>query len=230
MADPQLKLLELPTTELLDKFGAGSHKPGSGSAAALMGILAGKLMCTVCRLSADKPKYKKHKAEFEYIVKSIEDDIEGQLRHIFQHDAEVFDKVIKLRVAKRDAKSDSEKRKYSKLHLEEMREATEIPFQIAELCFKLIDHGIFLFDLGFQSARGDSGAAVSSAIAGVSSAVFVIGLNLESFKRSSDWKSKKEAQCEELLLRLQDKQLEAFSRITTLTEQELEEMEFDLDN
>ena len=40
---PALPLLELPANKLLDQFGGGSHVPGSGSAAALMGLLAAQL-------------------------------------------------------------------------------------------------------------------------------------------------------------------------------------------
>lgn len=33
-------LMDLPLSELLQKFAAGKHKPGSGSAAALLGLIA----------------------------------------------------------------------------------------------------------------------------------------------------------------------------------------------
>jgi formiminotetrahydrofolate cyclodeaminase len=223
----QLKLLDLPTTQLLDKFGAGGHKPGSGSAAALMGVLSGKLIATVCKLSLTKPKYREHKSQFEYAIKQIDEEIEERLKDHFHRDAEIFDAVIKLRVARNAATSDEEKKEFRKEELKCLREATEIPFKIAEECFRLIDLAVFIFDSGFQSARGDSGAAVSAAIAGVSSAIFVINLNLRSFKKSK-WKDDIQGQTEELLKKLQDKQMGAFSRITTLSDKEVEEMDFDI--
>jgi len=56
----QLTLLARPTTELLDEFGAGNASPGSGSAAALMGLLAAKLLITVCDKSLTKPECAEH--------------------------------------------------------------------------------------------------------------------------------------------------------------------------
>ncbi len=56
----QLELLEKPTTELLDAFGAGNASPGSGSAAALMGLLAVKLLITVCDKSLTKEECQPH--------------------------------------------------------------------------------------------------------------------------------------------------------------------------
>nr|WP_259069123.1 cyclodeaminase/cyclohydrolase family protein [Mucilaginibacter sp. X4EP1]MCS3814511.1 formiminotetrahydrofolate cyclodeaminase [Mucilaginibacter sp. X4EP1] len=45
------KLIEYTTEELLQKFGSGEHKPGSGSAAAFQGLLSAQLILTVIDLS-----------------------------------------------------------------------------------------------------------------------------------------------------------------------------------
>jgi tetratricopeptide (TPR) repeat protein len=58
--------------------------------------------------------------------------------------------------------------------------------EIAELSVGVIRNAIDIFDLGFQSARGDSGVAISSAIAGSNGALSIVYLNLTSFKRS-EW-------------------------------------------
>lgn len=82
----------------------------------------------------------------------------------------------------------------------------------------LIDHSIFIFDQAFASARGDSGAAIASAIAAVTSGVFVANLNLKSFG-ASKWKTEIENTCESLLSELEKKQSSAFSKIVTLSEE-----------
>ncbi|KVN34055.1 hypothetical protein WJ63_04190 [Burkholderia pyrrocinia] len=51
---PEGELLTLPASQLLNDFGAGKASPGSGSAAALMGLLAAKLIRTVCSKSLEK--------------------------------------------------------------------------------------------------------------------------------------------------------------------------------
>jgi formiminotetrahydrofolate cyclodeaminase len=186
MDDNGTALMELPAGKLLDKFGAGSHAPGSGSAAALMGILSAKLIITVGIISMRKPEYQKDHSKIEYINGRIENEIEPELRKLFEEDATIFDEVIQLRKARDQENNPNEKRKLSERANEKLRIATDIPIKICELCIRLIDHGIAMFDMGFQAARGDSGAAVSAAVAGAMSGIFVVSLNLRSFKQS-EW-------------------------------------------
>lgn len=227
MADNRNALMELPAGKLLDKFGSGSHAPGSGSAAALMGILSGKLIITVGKLSLRKPEYQKDHSKIEYIIQRIEQDIEPELRRLFEEDATIFDEVIKLRIA-RDREADpKEKRKLGERANEKLRVATDIPIKICELCIRLIDHGIAMFDMGFQAARGDSGAAVSAAVAGAMSGIFVVSLNLRSFK-GSEWAVARRKRVEELQRELEGKQLAAFGRVSRLKEEDVETMALDL--
>ena len=226
MAENGTALMELPAGKLLDKFGSGAHAPGSGSAAALMGVHSAKLIITVGKLSLRKPEYQKDYSKIEYINQRIEQDIEPELRKLFEEDATIFDEVIKLRVA-RDQESDpKEKRRLADKANEKLRVATDIPIRICELCIRLIDHGIAMFDMGFQAARGDSGAAVSSAVAGAMSGIFVVSLNLRSFKQS-EWAQAKRKRVEELQRELEAKQLAAFGRVSKLKEEDVEAMSLD---
>lgn len=61
-----------------------------------------------------------------------------------------------------------------------MKTSTELPIEIAKLCVELGDFAAYVFDYGFKSARGDSGVALASSIAGVSSCLSIIDLNLIS--------------------------------------------------
>ena len=89
-----LVLLEGRASDLLDKFGAGGASPGSGSAAALMGLLAIKLMQTVCLHSQSKVPSKKSTFEFINEQSSI---TEPQLKSLFEDDAKIFQEVVDLR-------------------------------------------------------------------------------------------------------------------------------------
>lgn len=228
MAGSSTTLMELPTGKLLEKFGAGVHAPGSGSAAALMGILSAKLIITVGKISLRKPEYHKDHSKIEYINLRIEQDIEPELRRLFEEDASIFDEVIKLRQARDQEINPSEKRRLGERANEKLRVATDIPIKICELCIRLIDHGIAMFDMGFQAARGDSGAAVSSAVAGAMSGIFVVSLNLRSFKKS-DWAIARRKRVEELHRELEIKQLSAFGRVRQLKEEDVETMALDFD-
>jgi formiminotetrahydrofolate cyclodeaminase len=217
----QLALLDLPAGTLLEKFGSGGHSPGSGSAAALMGLLACRLIQTVAALSLRKEKYRQHYPKIELIALSIKDRKEPALRDLFQRDAEAFDKVFRARVARDGAlQGSSERRRQSELALDYLREATSIPFEIASYCVGLIDDGSAMFDFGFKSARGDTGAAISAAVAGAMAAVFVINLNLRSF-RGSDWARLQRKKCDDLHDLLTKKQLDAFQRVMQLKEDDV---------
>jgi len=217
----QLALLELPTSTLLEKFGAGHHSPGSGSAAALMGVLSCRLLQTVAKLTLGKPAYRKDHPKIEHLVSRINEEKEPSLRSLFQKDAEAFDRVFKVRVARNAAPKDSpERKRCSTQALEYLKEATAIPFEIADLCVSLIDDGVAIFDMGYKSARGDTGAAISAAVAGAMSSVFVINLNLRSF-RDSDWAVAQRQRCDSLHDVLTRKQLDAFGRVMILRDDEL---------
>lgn len=217
----QLALLELPAGTLLEKFGSGTHSPGSGSAAALMGLLSCRLIQTVAALSLSKPAYRHDHPKIELLASNIRDKKEPKLRELFQKDAEAFDRVIKARVARDKSKKQSaERRRYADQALEELRAATAIPFEIADTCISLIDDGVVIFDIGFKSARGDTGAAISAAVAGAMSCVFVINLNLKSF-RESDWAKEQRVRCDSLHELLSRKQLEAVERVMTLRTEEV---------
>ncbi len=159
----------------------------------------------------------------------MKQNLNQSFKGIFNGILKLFDQVIQCRQARNGEESHEGKRKYRKAELEHLRVATEIPIDISHLCMSLIDHAIFIFDQGFTAARGDSGAAIASAIAGVTSGVFVANLNLKSFGHSK-WKTDIEAQCNNLLAALEDKQSDAFSKIVTLSEEEPNIRSFDFDN
>jgi formiminotetrahydrofolate cyclodeaminase len=72
------KLLHLTAEQLLQKFGAGSHKPGSGSAMAFQGMLSAQLLKTVIDLTTQngrKEVYREWLPELYRIKKEIEERI-----------------------------------------------------------------------------------------------------------------------------------------------------------
>ena len=155
----QISLLDRSTGQLLDDFGAGNASPGSGSAAALMGLLAAKLLATVCDKSASKPECKSNERVLTYIKEQVQ-AVEPRLVELFEKDAKEFDEVVILRIARDKAKSASDKSKLSRQSQELLETATDNAFHIIEQCMKLIDHGVVVFESGWHAIRGDSGAAL----------------------------------------------------------------------
>lgn len=214
----QLPLMELKTSYLLEKVGSGTHAPGSGSVAALMGVLACKLTTTVGKLTLSKPKYRSEHAAVQRLLDEIESELEPVLTQLFQEDAEVFNKVILLRNERDAAKESGDQKRERRAReqaLTELELATDLQFRVAAACLRLVERGSIMFDIGFKSARGDSGAAVSAAIAGAMSSMFVINLNLRSF-RESGWAKTKRAEVDELQKAIEKAQLAAFSRLGAL--------------
>lgn len=220
----QMPLMELKTSHLLEKVGSGTHAPGSGSVAALMGVLACKLTTTVGKLTLSKAKYRNEHAAVQLLLEEIESELEPVLARLFQEDAEVFNKVILLRNerdAAKEAGNQKQERRASEQALSELRVATELQFRVAAACLRLVERGSVMFDIGFKSARGDSGAAVSAAIAGAMSSMFVINLNLRSF-RDGAWAKAKRADVDELQKAIERAQLEAFGRLGALKATDIE--------
>lgn len=177
------KLVDIQTGKLLEKFGLGSHIPGSGSASALQGMLSAKMLLTVVNLTDDEKRrenYTDYLPQLIAIKYEVESRIYNRLEHLLQTDSDLFDDVIKLRTRRDEEKDTSKQSQFSKAAQESLKPATQIPLEIAELCLELGDFAAYVFDYGWKSVRGDSGVALSSAIAGVASCLFIIDLNLVS--------------------------------------------------
>lgn len=178
-------LTTLPFRELLDRFGSGGHKPGSGSAAALHGLLSCALSKTVISLTLEKPEYAGAHERLGEIGEAITNSIEPALWDAFTDDSIQFDKVIALR-NQRDAERDpAERWRLARAALDELRTSCEIPLQIAELCLELAEHALTVFDDGFEHARGDSEVAIDSALSGATGSVSIVYLNLQSYRGDS---------------------------------------------
>lgn len=223
----QLPLLARPTGQLLNDFGAGKASPGSGSAAALMGLLAAKLLVTVCDKSITKQECKGSEKALTYIKEQVQ-AIEPRLIELFEKDAKEFDEVVALRIARDKAESPQEKSKLSRQLQELLETATENAFHVIEQCMKLIDHGVIVFESGWHAVRGDSGAALSAAVAGVMSGIFIANLNIKTLK-SRKYALENINRCQELYNDLAAKQAKAFSCVTSLNAEALASIQLELE-
>ena len=211
------ELIKLPADQLLNKFGSGNHKPGSGSAAALIGLLACKLLQTVVSLTNGRDQYQGVVPQLTLANQDILNGIEPKLVSALQSDSEQFERVIQARRL-RDAEEDRNKRRaLSERALEELRKATDIPIEIAEVCLTLAEKALIVFDLGFKAARGDSGVALSSALAAASGSLSIVYLNLSRFK-GSDWAVKTRKRADVQSAKLSSLQMELATRIDQLRE------------
>ena len=211
-------LLSLPANELLNKLGSGGHKPGSGSAAALLGLVACKLIQTVVTLTNGRDQYQGVGPQLTLANQDVNENIEPILRKAVQEDSIQFDKVIAARRLRDNETEPKLKKKLAASALKELKLSTEIPLRIAGLCIEVANNAIAVFDVGFKSARGDSGVAISSALAGASGAISIVYLNLTSF-RGGKWAMQTRNKVDPLLIQTQGLQVELFNRVERLKQQ-----------
>jgi formiminotetrahydrofolate cyclodeaminase len=175
-------LMALPLRELLEKFAAGKHKPGSGSAAALLGLISAALSRTVIALTIDRPQYANVRDELQEISREIKDEIQPLLEDAFVQDSKMFDKVIESRKSRDVAVDHAEWWRRSHEALTKLDAASTIALDIARKSIRLTELAIVVFDEGFKSAQGDSEVAIEAALSGATGALAVIYLNLKDFQ------------------------------------------------
>lgn len=213
--DGLFNFLELPTTELLDRFGKGHHVPGSGSAAALSGLIALELIKTVCILTRTKESYAEVHNQMDYIKDLVVTKYKPKLIDLCYNDSIEFAKVSEKRFL-RDGEKDSKAReKYGREAAEQLRIATEIPIETCKTCIEIIDLAFAIFDNGYKATRGDAGVAISNLLAAISGSLFVILLNIR-VARKSTWSLEKRREAENLARQFSKIQKEAFKRVVGL--------------
>lgn len=209
------KYLELPTSELLDLFGKGSHIPGSGSAAALSALIAIELLKTVCILTRTKEAYSNVHIQMDYIKNELTNLYKPKLIELFYKDSKEFARVSELRMLRDNEQDDKQREKYGREAVEQLRIATEIPIEMCNTCIKLMEFALSIFDNGYKATRGDAGVAISNLLAGISGTLFVVLLNIK-VSRKSNWTETKRKEAEELASKYIKIQIDAFSRVISL--------------
>ncbi|MFW1676816.1 cyclodeaminase/cyclohydrolase family protein [Pontibacter sp. JAM-7] len=221
------EILARPANQLLNDFGAGRASPGSGSAAALLGLLASKMIITVCDISLRKDECSQSHREFSFISEKVTSEIEPRLKNLFEKDAKDFEKVVSLRVSRDKSTDTNEKSKYARESLDLLQVATDYTFEVAETSLSLMEYGVTMFEHGWHAIRGDSGVAISAAMSGVMSSIFIINLNLKTLKRRKYSKDNLE-RVQRLHSRLEELQTKAFSCVTHISAESLESIQLEL--
>jgi formiminotetrahydrofolate cyclodeaminase len=205
-------LISLPADELLVRFGDEKPTPGSGCAAALMGLLSASLICAVSKLTAVKSDDQGDRDRAKVIIDVVEGRIAPELREAFQRDADLFSKLIEQRRERDLLPKGPERTQVQRAVNAALEPATDILFDMMERCFELIDYGIALYGIGYKAARGDTGAALSAAVAAISSTIFVIALNVKTSK--AKWAQSAMERLDQSQKRLAGQQKQIFSLIT----------------
>jgi Zn-dependent peptidase ImmA (M78 family)/formiminotetrahydrofolate cyclodeaminase len=219
-------LLEITVQKLLEKFGKGEHKPGSGSAAAFQGMISTQLLITVISLTCDEKRgstYKSVVSEMQKISQELEDKFFPKLTDLFIKDSIQFDKTIKSRFARDEEDNKIEKSRLNRESLEELKISINIPWHIAQTCITVCENAAYVFDNGFRSARGDSQVALSGAVSALGGCISIIRLNLLSFK-SDEYKYISKVLKE--LVKLENE----YNRLNKLASSKIEVLKIEVEN
>jgi formiminotetrahydrofolate cyclodeaminase len=228
MATPDIpNFLQLPTQALLDEFGAGRHKPGSGSAAALLGLVGCKMMQTVVTVTLRNPRYSANFSQLEFVGSVLTERHEPFFREAVQRDSVQFDRYHQARLARNACADPDEKRRLSDHAREELIPATNIPLEIAQHALDTGERGMLVYDLGARHTRGDSGVAVSAALSSCSGALFVVYLNLLEF-REGHWATSVRNTADSIAERYQTLQSEQFRRVSRIQAEGIADTQLEL--
>lgn len=218
-------LLTITAENLLEKFGAGSHKPGSGSAAAFQGMISAKLLITVISLTDEKKHRTKYEQSISKLLKmqsEIQSRIFPELVKLFQRDSVQFERTIKMRKFRDSEDNTVIKNQLRRKALKELKVSIQIPIEIAKLSIELSEIGQFVFDNAFRSARGDSQVALSGAVASLAGCISIIQLNLLSFG-SDEYKWTNEIVLQRNALKLKYNELNSIANLKIeILEQEVD--------
>jgi glutamate formiminotransferase/formiminotetrahydrofolate cyclodeaminase len=174
--------LDLPAVELLERFAAGKLTPGAGSAAALVGAVAGSLAQAAARYAGKAGKKREAEAPFRERAAVLLEEALSRSRRLGQavdEDAAAFDRFWQL-LGQPGAS-------------EALMEATDVPIAIARQCAALAEIGLELYERGHENARGEAVTAIWCAIASGEAATHTARLNLQSAGKAS-WSESRKAE------------------------------------
>jgi methenyltetrahydrofolate cyclohydrolase len=181
--------------EFLDELASPAPAPSGGSAAALSGALGAALVSMVCRLTTGKRNYEEVSAELDAIIPRAEQK-RRVLLELIDADAAAYDRVISSYKMPRE--SEEQKTVRSAAIQRALKEAADVPFQIASACAAVLDMVLPVAAKGNKNAESDAGAAALLAEAGLRAAAMNVEINLRLIK-DAEYIQEMEARLEPLV-------------------------------
>jgi formiminotetrahydrofolate cyclodeaminase len=155
---------------LLESISSKSPAPGGGSVAALSGCFGASCIMMVCNLTIGKKKYQDVEGEFEGILREA-GDIQKELFVLSKKDTEAFNEVMAAYKTPEDSHKDEKIQAAYK-------NATQIPYETAQRCLRLMELAQIATKKGNRNALSDSGVGALLAHSGVKGALLNVRVNL----------------------------------------------------
>lgn len=187
-----MELAELTTRGFSELLASNAPAPGGGSAAALEGALGAALIAMVCRLTADKPRYREHR-ETVLAVQEQAEALRVRFLDAMERDTEAFRRVSDAFALPKA--TEEEKAARSAAIQKGLEGCTATPFEMMELSCKALEMTHELLGKTNDSAASDLGVAALSLRAGIQGAWLNVLINIGSLKNkdlAADYKKKGE--------------------------------------
>ncbi len=166
--------LEKSLKSYLDKLASKSPTPGGGSAAALLGALAAGLVSMVVNFTVGKPKYKKVEKSVGRILERAE-KLRERLSQLTEEDSIAYCKIS-------DAYRLPKGEERNKVMQKALCQASKVPFEVANLSFKLLKLNQDLVEKGNRNLISDVGVSVIFSLAALETAALNVEINLAGIK------------------------------------------------
>jgi glutamate formiminotransferase/formiminotetrahydrofolate cyclodeaminase len=169
---------------LLEELSAATPTPGGGSAAALVGSIAASLVAMVAGLTLGKRAYQHVEQEMHGVLSGAI-KLREELLDLADRDSAAFDAVMAAYKLPKGTEADRAQRESAIQSA--LKGATEVPYQTALRCSRVLELAELVVAKGNKSALSDGGAAAILAEAAVQAALLNVAINLsaisdESFK------------------------------------------------
>jgi len=169
--------LEGRIVDFTDKLASKSPEPGGGAASALAAAIAAALVSMVANLTVGKEKYADVQDRISELLEASE-AVRKKLEELVQKDTEVYG-VLSV-AFKMPRETDEQKAERAKAVQAALKEATMVPYEIAERCLEVAVLSETAADIGNVGAVSDAGVAVLLAEAAARSAALNVKINLTS--------------------------------------------------
>jgi glutamate formiminotransferase/formiminotetrahydrofolate cyclodeaminase len=169
------KLMSLSVDGFTNELSSNSPAPGGGSVVALSGSLGAALSSMVAALTHEKKGFESQKTEMNMIGQDAQ-AIKDRLSFLVDEDTHAFNKVMAAN--RLLASNDEEKAMKAGAILQANKYAIDVPFEVATLCYSIIELADVLVSKGNPNSVSDAGVAAEVALAGVRGAAMNVLINL----------------------------------------------------
>ena len=182
--------------DFIGGLAAGTPTPGGGAAAALTLAQGYALLHMVASLTAASKKYADRKPRMEAIRDRVRPALKEALE-LIRKDSEAFERFMEARRMPKE--TDEEKAARAAAMQEALKEAAQVPLQVAQRASEGLEPALVLAEEGLKSAISDVGTAAQMLRAAFEGARLNVEINLsgiqdEAFVASAQAKLKQLAQ------------------------------------